>query len=124
MKVAYVAGKYRSKTEWGLIQNIRKAEEIAAELWSYGYAVICPHKNTAHFGGVHNLNDQIWLDGDLEILKRCDLVVATEEWQDSEGAREEIKTARQYGIPVYFWPEYKEILKNYNKTEKTNEQNE
>ncbi len=42
MKIAYTAGSYRASTEYGLVQNIRKAEAVAIELWKMGYAVICP----------------------------------------------------------------------------------
>lgn len=76
MKVIYVAGKYKANIEWGLVENIRHAERIALELWRQGWAVICPHKNTAHFGGsLRGYNtEREWLDGDLEILRRCDAI--------------------------------------------------
>ncbi len=33
MKLLYVAGPYRAKSEWQLEQNIRNAEAVALELW-------------------------------------------------------------------------------------------
>lgn len=101
--VAYVAGPYRSTTEWGLEHNIRSAENVAINLWSMGYAVICPHKNTANFGGVRCLPDQVWLDGDLSILSRCDLLVAVPGWERSKGTVEELNFAVEHDIPILFW---------------------
>jgi hypothetical protein len=101
--VAYVAGPYRATTEWGLERNIRLAEGIAINLWSMGYAAICPHKNTANFGGAKGLPDQVWLDGDLSILSRCDLLVAVPGWERSKGTVAELTFATEHGIPVLFW---------------------
>jgi hypothetical protein len=51
MKLVYVAGPYRGKGEWEVVQNIRRAETLALAVWKLGAACICPHKNTALFGG-------------------------------------------------------------------------
>jgi hypothetical protein len=100
--LAYVAGPYRGPSESAVVQNIRNAEAIAVQLWQRGYAVICPHKNTALFGGL--APDDTWLAGDLVMLKRCDLVVLVPGWQASSGTRAEVAAARACGIPVYEWP--------------------
>jgi hypothetical protein len=113
MRVFYVAGPYRSNTEWGLVENIRQAEYVASLLWSWGFAVISPHKNTAHFGGIHGLNDDVWLKGDLEILKRCDMVVVLPGWENSSGTKEEIELAKENHMPIYYWPEDYSTLCRY-----------
>lgn len=99
MKVMFVAGPYRSTDEWAVFQNIRRAEALSLELWNLGLAVICPHKNTEHFGGA--APDRLWLDGALEMVRRSDAVVCTPDWECSTGARGEIAYARQHGIPVF-----------------------
>ncbi|HLP84813.1 MAG TPA: DUF1937 family protein [Phycisphaerales bacterium] len=99
MKLIYVAGPYRAPSEWQVTLNIREAEAAALELWRMGYAVICPHKNTAYFGGA--APDQVWLDGDMEMLRRCDAVYAMPSWKKSTGATAEISEARRLGIPVF-----------------------
>lgn len=98
MKVVYVAGPYRAETEWGLIENIRNAENAAIELWKQGWAVICPHKNTAHFGGL--CDDGVWLEGDLEILRRCDAIYLAKGWHKSQGALKELELARELGLQI------------------------
>jgi hypothetical protein len=106
MKLAYVAGPYRATTEWELEENIRRAEGCAIALWQMGYAVICPHLNTAHFGGL--CDNDVWLKGDLEILSRCDLIVVV--GKVSVGVQGEIDLAGELGIPLYFWPQWKTAL--------------
>lgn len=100
-KVAYVFGPYRAKCEWDVKRNIENAEAIALQLWRMGHAVICPHKNTAHFGGALGLPDEVWLRGDLALIARCDFLVGVSGWEQSAGSRDEVEFAKSKGIPVY-----------------------
>ena len=100
MKLLFVAGPYRSSSEWETLQNIRQAESLALQLWKMGFSVICPHKNTEWFGGA--APDEVWLEGALEMVRRCDAVVCTPGWEQSEGARGETAVAKSLGIPVFF----------------------
>ena len=99
MKVVYVAGPYRAASEWRVLQNIRRAEAVALEVWRMGAACVCPHKNTAFFGGA--AEDRVWLEGDLELIRRSDAVIVTSDWQESIGARGEVELAKSLGIPVF-----------------------
>ena len=99
MKLVYLAGPYRATTEWELLGNIRRAEALALEVWRLGAACICPHKNTAFLGGA--CDDAIWLAGDLEMLRRCDAVICTADWQRSAGSRDEVAMAKKLAIPVF-----------------------
>ena len=102
-RVIYVCGPYRdSRGEWYVHQNIEEAKCITRELWLMGAVPICPHANSAMFGG-HDIPDHVWLDGDLEILKRCDAVVAMPHWTKSKGATCEVEFAHRNGIPVFIW---------------------
>lgn len=97
-KVIYVAGPYRADSEWQVVQNIRRAEEAAMKLWRAGWVVICPHKNTAFFGGY--LLEEVILQGDLELLRRCDAIFMVEGWESSLGAKRECGFAVDHDIPV------------------------
>lgn len=99
MKVVYIAGPFRAANAWLVEQNIRNAENLALEVWRLGAACICPHTNTRFFDGA--APDDIWLKGDLEILKRCDAVLLTYNWARSQGATAEKHYAELYGIPVF-----------------------
>jgi len=100
MKVAYIAGPYRGKTESDVVANIRHAEKYAIKYWQMGYAVICPHKNTALFGGL--APDAVWLEGDLELLSRCDVVVMIPGWRGSSGAMAEEAFARRLDREIIY----------------------
>ena len=100
MKLVYIVGPYRAQTEYGVKQNIDRAEQAALFVWQHGGAAICPHKNTAFFGGY--CPDKVWLEGDLEILRRCDAVYAMLGWEHSKGAYAEVNAAHRAGMPVFF----------------------
>lgn len=99
MKVIYVAGPFRGPNHWVIEENIRRAERIAWEVWANGDAAVCPHANTRFYQG--SLPDATWLNGDIEILKRCDGVVLCPGWRDSSGTRAEVAVAIDNNIPVY-----------------------
>ena len=106
MRVIYVSGHYLGdRTEWGIKQNIELAEKAARELWDEGWAVICPHKNSAFMGGLRENPDEdrrLWLDGDLELLRRCDTIFMVKGWETSRGANEELALAQQLGLEVIY----------------------
>jgi nucleoside 2-deoxyribosyltransferase len=99
MKVIYVAGPFRGKDAWTVENNIRRAESLALEIWRFGAAAICPHANTRFFDGA--APDKQFLEGDLEILNRCDAVLLTPDWERGEGARGERAAALVAHIPVF-----------------------
>ncbi|SRR6266705_1397177 len=97
--VVYVAGPFRAANSWEVEQNIRRAETLALEVWRLGAAAICPHANTRFYQGA--APDAVWLDGDLEILRRCDAVLLVTGWRTSSGTHAEIAEAFDCGIPVF-----------------------
>lgn len=113
MKVIYVSGPYRAK-RWlialfpfwqlyravSIARNIARAYRAAKRLWGPQCAVICPHANTAFMDAAQP--DHVWLDGDLEILTRCDAIFMLKRWPESEGACLELQTAIAYGLEVIY----------------------
>lgn len=100
MKVVYVAGPFRGPSAWDIECNIRRAETLALEVWRLGAAALCPHTNTRFFQNA--APDDVWLKGDLELLKRCDAMILTEDWGRSSGARAERDYALELGLPIFF----------------------
>ena len=100
MRVIYVAGKFRDDSYWGMIKNIRQAELAAFELWEKGWVVICPHLNTTNFQG--GLPDKVWLEGNLELLRRSDAIYMLKNYLTSEGALAELKLASDLGLEVLY----------------------
>ena len=101
-RVVYVAGPYRNKTEEGKRENIWHAIRVAVRLWELGFFVVCPHTNTANFEFYSSLPDERWLEGDLEILKRCDCVMMLKGWEESKGAMEEHKLAQRLNLEIFY----------------------
>jgi hypothetical protein len=97
--VVYIAGPFRASTPWGVEQNVRRAEMVALLVWEMGGAALCPHTNTRFFDKA--LPDEIWLNGDLALLAKCDALMLTENWAQSTGARAERAFAEGRGIPVF-----------------------
>lgn len=103
MKLIYIAGPFRGPNHWEVEENIRRAERLALIAWQIGgCAVICPHTNTRFFDGA--APDAVWLEGDIEILRRCDAVLTTMDWERSSGARKEVEIAGALGLPVFHDP--------------------
>ena len=96
MKIIFVSGPYRGN----IAENIQKAKEASIQLWQDGYAVITPHLNTAHFDGY--CPDEVWLAGDLEILRRCDVIFMLPGWEQSEGAMAEHALAEELGKEIMY----------------------
>lgn len=106
MKLVYVAGPYRGKNAWEIEENIHAARRVGARIASLGYMPVIPHANTAHFDGLQS--DEFWLEGTLDLMRRCDMVVMVEGWEKSTGARGEYEEALRIGLPVYeSWIELK-----------------
>jgi len=100
--IVYIAGQYRSKLGlWGVRENIHAAMAVAREYWKRGFAVICPHGNTAYMDGA-DIPDMAFINGDLEILVKCDVIVMLPYWEYSEGAKIEHQFAKDHGLKIQY----------------------
>jgi hypothetical protein len=106
--VNYIAGAYRGKSVSEIRRNIDKAREVAERVWAAGHVAICPHLNTAFMDGV--APDEVFLEGDLIILKFCQNMILVDGWQNSSGTKNEIEFAKKNKIDVYdsieVWEQY------------------
>lgn len=105
--IIYLATPIRPKNGKTVDENVRIAKALALELWKKGYTVICPAANSDLPISLaeKELEAERWLNGDIEILQRCDAMVVAPGWQKSDGVRGELVCARMYGIPVTFYPD-------------------
>ena len=105
-KVAYIAGPYSSSSNGKSVkENINRARIIATYLWDNGIVAICPHMNTAGFEKMTKLNSKDFVDGDLLLVERCDVLVLMSDWYLSKGAIREVARAIELDIPFYTWPD-------------------
>jgi len=110
MLLAYVSGKYTDpRGPWFQRQHVLEAEQIAASLWSIGFAVICPHKNTEMFDGIADYDT--FLRGDLLMVRRSHLLVVVPNWTASSGATRERNHALKNGVPVFHYHADYDLLK-------------
>lgn len=100
MKVIYISGPYRADTVNGVYENIQRARTATIGLWRQGYAVICPHLNTSFMDGI--CQDDVWLEGDLELLRRADAIYMLRGWQKSDGAIQELNLAIETNKEIFY----------------------
>ena len=98
MRIIYVAGPYRADCEFEVLKNIAHAWDMARKLWNAGWAVICPHTNSAFMG----LDPEVVIAGDLDIISKCDAIFMLNGWSESEGAKEEYSWAISNDLRLLF----------------------
>ena len=98
----YVAGAYKGDVS----SNIAKAESVSIALIRNGWHVFTPHKNTAGYEKYEgeDINENTWVDMDLNTLARCDALYVMDNWRTSAGTQGEIQFAKMRDIPI-FWEE-------------------
>lgn len=98
-RLVYVAGAYSGNTN----ANITKAELASITLVRNGWHVITPHKNTSGYEQYEDgdITKNTWIEMDLNLLSRCDLMYVLANWKESEGTKTEMKFAREYNIPMF-----------------------
>ena len=101
MKLVFISGPYRANHYDDIEANIKRAGNAALELWKQGFAVLCPHMNTAHFDDA-GLTDNMALKGDLELLSRCDAIYMLRHWRASSGAVAEHDAAVDWGLEIIY----------------------
>jgi len=99
MFVVYIAGPFRGPHAWAVEQNVRQAEAVAYSVFKAGAVALCPHTNTRFFDG--SLPDSVFLEGTLELMRRCDGVLVLPNSARSSGTLGEIQEAVRLGIPVF-----------------------
>lgn len=101
MKMIYIAGPFRGPSGWAIKENIHAAEQAAARIIEDGRAFpVTPHSLCAHFHG-HG-SDAFWINGTLELMRRCDAIFALSTWEKSIGATGEVAEAMRLGLPVFY----------------------
>lgn len=99
MRVVYVAGPYRAPSAWEKEQNIRAAEELGLRVWQAGAVALVPHTMNRFYEGA--ADDEIWLAGARELLRRCDALILVRGWQRSKGTQIERALAIELAYPVF-----------------------
>ena len=73
----------------------------SADYWQKGYAVICPHANSANMSGV--CDENIFLMGYKIMISFCDVGIVLPGWEDSEGAKDEVALFKAFGKKLIYY---------------------
>lgn len=99
--IVYVSGKYTADTYDGRQKNIEIARDFTIKLWKKGYSVICPHLNTANLDE-EGIDWTTFINGDLEQVRRSDIMFMLPNWKESKGAKIERDEALDCGKRVVY----------------------
>ncbi len=94
MKLVYIVGPYRAPTTWGIECNIHKARVTAAEM--------VQQLSSLWIFPITLASDEYYLEGTLELLRRCDAVFLLPDWEKSSGSYGEKEEAERLGIPIFY----------------------
>lgn len=99
----YVAGRYRGPTRDAIELNIQAARHIGRLCLEKGWYPQIPCNNTNHFEHLlPDVDDQVYIEGTLEMMRRCDAVVLIPGWRQSKGAVGEVQEAIRLGMPIFY----------------------
>jgi hypothetical protein len=115
--VVYLAGPYRPYTDaegvgHSIAQNVREAGLLGMELWRRGYVALVPHTLTyvsgiiRNDGSVRGVSAEAFMAGELELVRRSDVLVLMPTWKYSKGAIAEKAFAESIGVPVFEWDDF------------------
>ena len=100
MKLVYVAGPLMAANDWEIRENIHRAAALGLEVAKLGCYPVIPHTNTGSVF-IGTITPEFWYAGTLELLRRCDAMILTPDWEDSKGARAEVEDAKHRGQPIF-----------------------
>jgi hypothetical protein len=73
---------------------------LTREVVLLGAAPLCPHSIGAHFTGVGDY--EFWIEATVEMMRRCDAVLFTADYERSSGAVREEAEAKRIGLPRFY----------------------
>lgn len=95
----YVAAPFRAPTPWQMELNAQLARVTAFQLQRMGAATYVPHDNVGKF--YLEFDEETQMDVCFSVLRCCDAMFTTGNWEHSEGVMQEIEFMRGLGLPVF-----------------------
>lgn len=101
LELVYVGGPFSGKTRADVEENIRRAVLLGVEVAKLGVLPVIPHANTSAPAFEEVQGYEFWIAATMELLRRCDAIILTPDWERSSGARGEKADAESRGQPVF-----------------------
>ena len=98
MLFVYILGPYRGNKE----ENAKAFRKAAQELWAEGHWGMDPIACNSDMEGI--IEDDEFIERDLQILDRFDCGLALPGWEESEGAQREMVLFNTLGNKVWLYP--------------------
>ena len=93
--LVYIAGRFRGAKNADVQRNIDIAAQFRAPIAEIGAMPVCVHIGEGL--AMHDIQQQDngawWLESTLEVLRRCDAIVAVPGWRESAGSYGEVAEA-------------------------------
>lgn len=99
-RVVFVGGPFSADTPEELDANIVRIEMLAHEVAAAGAAPVVPNSLGRTYKG--HPAYEFWIEATKVILRRCDALLVTPDWERSAGTRGEVAEARDLGMPVFY----------------------
>lgn len=97
----YIAGKLNDGVE-NYIENLSYMLKEAEKVRKLGFSVFVPGMDFLLGVVAGDLKYEDYFINNIEWLKVSDCVYVLDNWHNSNGTKEEIKIAKELGIPVFY----------------------
>lgn len=98
LPLIYIAGPFRGPTPLAVRRNVEAARDLGLRVAEAGGYPVIPHTMTSEFDKL--ITDEFWLQGTMELLRRCDGIVLHPNWVVSRGAKAEYDWAQEHHMPT------------------------
>ena len=98
----YVGGPHRATSRWGLVQNVRRAEDLGLLVFTMGGIPVITHRMYENYS---DLPEEYWAEACRSLLSTCHAMavnVSRERSLESSGTTDEIEVSRQDLKPIFY----------------------
>jgi len=95
MRVCYIVGPYT------LAADVTRAEDLARAVWKLGIAGLAHRFCYLPVTDDASVDADLWRQADLELLRRCDAALTTDDWASSAEAQADVTFAQAHKVPVF-----------------------